>query len=614
MLIIGGDSARVPRVKTQMPRWEQRVRAPQLMSFSLIGPAVSWAADRSDSGVLLATLSGRAEVYAFDATEHPGRLTQVTDRAQGTTGASMTRDGSAAFWFDDEAGDEVGRWQRQSIDDGSVVALLPSLTPSYTGGIAPLGDGGAVVGRLVEEGFELAVADNEGAGDVVYRSSEPAHLVDATPDGSMALIGFAPAGDWLHLGVRVIRLVDGAVVAELRDEGRNLSPVAFHPADRASVLVVHERRDRLTPMVWNTQSDAQDDVVTELDGEVTADWYPSGDALLLTVLKDARHRVYRYDRSSGAVTPIAAPDRAIAAASVRPDGSVHLLVSRSNRPVSLIKVDGDGVHDLVVLPGEEPASTVASTDVYADGPGGRVHALLSLPPTHDAPYPTVFAVHGGPTGQDLDAWNANVAALVDLGYAVVRVNYRGSTGYGAAWRDALHGRLGFIELEDITAVRDHLEQTGVVDPARVSIMGGSWGGFLTLMAAGTQPTKWRSGVAFVPLADQITSAEDAPSFMKAYDAALMGGTIEEIPEVYRAASPITYADDVQAPLFVTAGENDPRCPVRQVDTYVDKLRARGHDVRYDRLATGHAMVDLDMRVIELRKALEFLAETLPVGP
>ena len=240
-----------------------------------------------------------------------------------------------------------------------------------------------------------------------------------------------------------------------------------------------------------------------------------------------------------------------------------------------------------------------------------MHALVVTPPGRAAPYPTLFRPHGGPTGQDFDMWNDRDAGFVDAGYAVVKVNYRGSTGYGAAWRDALHERLGFIELEDLGAVRAHLEAEGVVDPERVSILGGSWGGYLTLMAVGTEPGRWRSGGAIVPLADYFTSAEDAPSFMVDYDAGLMGGTIEEIPDLYRAASPITYVDAVTAPLFVTAGENDPRCPVRQVDTYVERLRARGHDVQYERVHAGHAIPTLDLKVTEMRLMLDFLARTLP---
>ena len=595
--------------------WERRMRAPQLMSWSLLGPAVSWAQAESDRGVLLATVSGRTEVFAFDAKASPAELTQVTDRPQGTIGAAVSPDGSTVFWFDDGAGDELGRWR--SVTEAGEVTLLPELSPAYPGGLVALADGRVVVGRLIDVpaggdvAFEVAMVGQDGAGAVSYQSADPAELIDVSADGSLALVAFAPAGNWLRIGVRVVRLADGAVVSEQVDEGRNLTAVGFHPSDPRLVLLGHERRDHTTPCIWDTASGRQDDVLTSLAGDVTARWYPDGRALLLSVLQDARHRLFRIDLATRRVAPIETPAGTVHEASARPDGSVHALTSSSARPVSLIRCQDGGCTDLVVLPGEPPAASVAATDVHVAGPGGPVHAMV-LVPAGAAPHPTVVRPHGGPTAQDFDAWDDRDAAFVDAGYAVVRVNYRGSLGYGAAWRDALHVRLGFIELEDIGAVRDHLEVAGVVDPKRVSILGGSWGGFLTLMALGTQPDRWRSGAAIVPLADQFTSAEDAPSFMLTYDAALMGGTIEQVPDVYRAASPITYVDQVTAPLFITSGENDPRCPVRQVDTYVQRLTDRGHDVQYERLAAGHALSDLDMKLTEMRQLLDFLARTLPV--
>lgn len=599
-----------------MPRWERRIRAPQLMSWSLLGPPVSWAQGESDRGVVLATLTGRTEVFAFDTKTVPAKLTQITDRPQGTCGAAVSPDGSTVFWFDDSAGDELGRW-RWVAKDGEAT-LLPELSPTYPGGIVALADGRVAVGRLIDVptggsvAFEVAVAGRSGTGVVVYQSADPAELVDVARDGSLALLSFAPAGNWLRLAMRVVRLSDGVVVAELVDEGRSLAAVGFHPTNPRLVLFGHERRDNATPCAWDIVSGRQDDVITSLTGDVAARWYPDGDALLLSVLDDARHRLFRFDRATGEVTAIETPAGTVHEASARPDGSIHVLVSSSSRPPSLIRCNGAGSTDLIALPGEPPAHSVGATDVHVAGPGGEVHALVLVPGERPAPHPTVVRPHGGPTLQDFDAWDDLDGALVDAGYAVVRVNYRGSTGYGAAWRDALHGRLGFIELEDIDVVRDHLEAAGIVDPKRVSIAGTSWGGFITLMAVGTQPERWRSGAAMVPLADQFTSAEDSPSFMLTYDAALMGGTIEQIPDVYRAASPITYVDQVTAPLLITSGENDPRCPVRQVDTYVERLAARGHDVQYERLASGHALSDLDMKVAETRQLLDFLARTLPV--
>jgi dipeptidyl aminopeptidase/acylaminoacyl peptidase len=602
----------------ELPTWEQRMRAPALLPGSLVGPAISWAKDRADRGVLLANPGGRTEVFRFDSSTVPATLTQVTDRPAGTLGAAISPDGESVFWFDDRAGDELGRWECQRVGDRGSATLLADLLPAYPAGIAPLADGRVFVGRMLDTatsdgvGFELAVATAGGSGRVVYRCPDPADLVDVAHDGELALLGFAPAGDWLHTGVRVVRVSDGAVVAQLVDDGRSLVGAGFHPADADRVLLTHERLDFSTPALWSPTTGQLTDVGTSFEGDVSASWYPDGRALLVSVLRDARHRLFRLDLGSRQVTPLVTRPGTVAASCARPDGSVHALLSASDQPVSLIRLANGTQTSLVVLPGPVPAPVGPVADVYVEGPSGRIHALVHQPAGRSAPYPTVFMPHGGPTAQDLDVWNDRVAALVDCGYAVVRVNYRGSTGYGAAWRDALHRQLGFIELEDIGAVRDYLERTGVVDPPRVSIVGGSWGGFLTLMALGTQPDRWRSGAAMVPLADQVTAAEDSPSFMKAYDAALMGGTIEELPDAYRAASPITYAEAVIAPLFVTAGENDPRCPVRQVDTYVQRLRDLGKTVRYERSPTGHWLPDVDMRVAEMRRLVEFLAETLPV--
>ncbi|HVQ17820.1 MAG TPA: prolyl oligopeptidase family serine peptidase, partial [Actinomycetes bacterium] len=180
-------------------------------------------------------------------------------------------------------------------------------------------------------------------------------------------------------------------------------------------------------------------------------------------------------------------------------------------------------------------------------------------------------------------------------------------GYGAKWRDALHTRVGFTELEDIDAIRSVLEAAGTIAPDEVAIAGGSWGGFLTLFALGTQPDRWKCGAALVPLADWFVAHEDQPPFMTLYDNSLMGGTIQEIPEAYRVASPLTYVDAVTAPLFVTVGLNDPRCPPRQTDGYVDRLRARHHDVTYERWDTGHGLFDMDAKVRETKGIFDFLA-------
>ncbi|HVN50641.1 MAG TPA: hypothetical protein VMT43_04370, partial [Acidimicrobiales bacterium] len=312
-----------------MPRWEQRVRAPQLLTFSLLGPSISWAADHPGRGVLLATTSGAVEVYAFDATDLPAPLTQVTSRDQGTTGAAVSRDGSTVYWFDDRSGDELGRWVAAPFDDPArTIVLLPELEPAYSSGFQPLSGGAALIGRIVGDSFELARAEPDGSGRVVHTSTDLAGVEHATPDGELALLEFPPDGDFLHPATRVVRTADGSVVAELREDLVAIRPVAFHPSDPGRVLLVHDRADRPMPMIWDTRTGEQHDVVTGLEGDVSAMWYPDGDALLVTVLDEARHRTYRLDLQTHELTLLGFPAGAIARSAALTDGSVHALISR----------------------------------------------------------------------------------------------------------------------------------------------------------------------------------------------------------------------------------------------------------------------------------------------
>ena len=122
------------------------------------------------------------------------------------------------------------------------------------------------------------------------------------------------------------------------------------------------------------------------------------------------------------------------------------------------------------------------------GAGGDVHALYARPAdAPDGPLPTVFTLHGGPHSADEDRFSAYRAAWLDAGFAVVHVNYRGSTGYGSAWRDAIEGRPGLTELADVAAVHAWAVEKGLADPARCVVNGASWGGYLSLLALGTQP-------------------------------------------------------------------------------------------------------------------------------
>ncbi|MEU8758620.1 prolyl oligopeptidase family serine peptidase [Streptomyces sp. NPDC048659] len=588
------------------PGWERRFRAPRVS-------LPEWAEEAPDRSLFVSNATGTYELYAWDRAD--GGQRQVTDRPNGTTDGTLSPDGQWIWWFADTDGDEFGVWLRQPFGGGADEPAVPGLEPSYPAGLAIGRDGTVVVGRSTDEDGSTVHLLRPGAPEPVeiYRHRESAGVGDLSHDGSLIAVEHTEHGDSMHSSVRILRAADGSVAAELDDtkggtEELGLSVLGFAPVDGDTRLLVgHQRRGRWEPMLWDVATGTETDLRLDLPGDVSAEWYPDGSGLLVVHGFEARSELWRYEIGTGALVRVETPPGTVSSATARPDGSVEYLWSSAARPPVVRSTDGSVVLD---PPGPKAPPSVPVEDVWVDGPGGRVHALVQRPAEGEGPFPTVFEVHGGPTWHDSDAFASGPAAWVDHGYAVVRVNYRGSTGYGREWTDALKHRVGLIELEDIGAVREWAVASGLADPERLVLSGGSWGGYLTLLGLGTQPEAWAVGLAAVPVADYVAAYEDEMEALKALDRTLLGGSPEEVPERFAASSPLTYVDAVKAPVHITAGVNDPRCPIRQIDNYVDRLAARGavHDVyRYD---AGHGSLVVEERIKQVALDLAFAARHL----
>ncbi|MER5401230.1 prolyl oligopeptidase family serine peptidase [Streptomyces sp. NPDC002599] len=591
--------------QADMPDWEKRFRAPRVS-------LPDWAEDAPHRSLFVSNATGTYELYAWDRAT--GEQRQVTHRANGTTDGVLSPDGEWIWWFDDKDGDEFGIWRRRPFGAALVVGgadepAVPGLDPSYPAGLAIARDGRtAVVGRSTDDdGSTIHVARAGEATVEIYRHRESAGVGDLSHDGSLIAVEHTEHGDAMHSALRVLR-PDGSAVAELDDtEGGTvelgLEVLGFAPVDGDSRLLIgHQRRGRWEPLVWDVVTGEQTDLNLDLPGDVAAEWYPDGSALLIAHSFEARSDLWRYDLAAGELTRVPTPPGTVSGATARPDGTVEYLWSSAAEPSAVRSTTGETVLD---PPGQKSPGSVPVEDVWVEGPGGRIHALIQKPAGTTGPLPTVFEIHGGPTWHDSDSFAAGPAAWVDHGYAVVRVNYRGSTGYGRAWTDALKHRVGLIELEDIAAVREWAVTSGLADPARLILTGGSWGGYLTLLGVGTQPEAWALGIAAVPVADYVTAYHDEMEALKAMDRTLLGGTPEEVPERFEASSPLTYVDAVKVPVYISAGVNDPRCPIRQIDNYVTRLAAREavHEVyRYD---AGHGSLVVDERIKQVRLELDF---------
>jgi dipeptidyl aminopeptidase/acylaminoacyl peptidase len=463
--------------------------------------------------------------------------------------------------------------------------------------------GGIYRTYLIErDGTARVFLEHEAAAGV--GSLEPGLGGGLSADGTLICIRHAEHGDLLHAALRVLDTRTGEVVAGLEDKGRNLDPVAWSPVSGdqrlafTSELGAFER-----PAIWDVRDGDRRDLEIDLpSGVFPVRWWGDAAALLCRHEHEGRTQLVRIDTTTGAAATLTGLDGDIDGAGVRPDGSVWYRVSDAVRPPGIMQAGGG---EVVASPDAPPPAGHPYASRFAtNAHGDRIHMFV-VTPDGPGPFPTVCNIHGGPEWHERDRFDAETQAFVDNGYAVAIVNYRGSTGYGIAFREALLHNVCFTETEDILACVDALVADGTTDPDRVFWSGWSWGGCLACFNAGTQPDRWRAIFAGIPAGDFVAAHNASAPELQAWDEAAYGGTPDQVPERYARSDPMTYVDAVRAPVLVIAGEADPRCPIEGVTPWVDALRARNHPVEVDLYPEGHHTNSMQEQVAHMRRVLDF---------
>lgn len=249
--------------------------------------------------------------------------------------------------------------------------------------------------------------------------------------------------------------------------------------------------------------------------------------------------------------------------------------------------------------------------------GVTLHGLLYMPrglKAGEKP-PVVVGVHGGPTSQSRPGFGAVNQYLLTRGIAVFELNFRGSTGYGKSFARMNDGRLRTGEYLDMADAVGWLKAEGEVDAERAAVMGGSYGGYMTMAALAQLPGVFDAGVSFVGVSNWITALEGASPELKASDRVEYGDI--DHPEdraFFESISPIRNVGKVRSPAMVVHGVNDPRCPVGESDEFVRGVRANGVEVEYLRFPDeGHGIQKLDNRITTYRRVAAFLERQLQVG-
>ncbi|CAN5756798.1 S9 family peptidase [soil metagenome] len=222
---------------------------------------------------------------------------------------------------------------------------------------------------------------------------------------------------------------------------------------------------------------------------------------------------------------------------------------------------------------------------YKSSDGLEIPAYLTLPKGVTAKnLPLVVFPHGGPWARDGWGYSTFPQFLANRGYAVLQINFRGSTGYGKKFLDAGNKQWGDLMQDDITWGVKHLVAEGIADPKRVGIMGGSYGGYATLAGVTYTPDLYAAAVAIVAPSNLITLLEAIPpyweGFRKTFYERMGDPNTEEGKAQLMRQSPLTHAGKIKTPLLVVQGANDPRVNKRESDQIVIALRDRNYPVEY----------------------------------
>ena len=249
---------------------------------------------------------------------------------------------------------------------------------------------------------------------------------------------------------------------------------------------------------------------------------------------------------------------------------------------------------------------------YKSFDGKIISALLWVPFNlkRDGSNPALVLPHGGPTGQHTDYWSPNIAAYVSRGYVCIAPNVRGSTGYGMEFQNANHQDLGGGDLQDEVYATKFLEATGYVDAKKIGITGGSYGGYMTLMALGKTPDVWAAGAEWFGIIDWMTMLQHSDAFLQQYEKSLLGDPVKD-SKIYQADSPITYIHQVKAPLLVLQGENDPRVPKEEAEQVVELLKKDGKTVDAHYYPNeGHGFEKRENQIDAIRRSLAWFDKYL----
>ncbi|WP_394846995.1 prolyl oligopeptidase family serine peptidase [Pendulispora brunnea] len=625
-----------PTVLTEEQKRRDAARVP--LASSVIDAFANWSglfsslvAAYSPDGkrIIFGSLrDGTPQIYAGDVArpaDSPKALTTGPERAMS---AAFTRDGKAVLFLRDTGADENFAIWRVNADGTGLTNLTPGEVLHRQDVLLPRRKpqmmlyGAQKVSELATKVFSQSI--DGGEPKIVYTHPKPGYAVDTTPDGARVLFL-----EYLSLSDSVLSEIDLASGKPRRiypAEGKKGNVFSsLYSADGKRILIATDEGSESSLLLSLDAASGKELArytnTSPKGAMLQIAVSPKGDTLAMRVDAGDHGEVRILDaKSLKLLRAVKVPLGQVELGTFREDGRrFSIMISLPSQPPNVFEVDvaAGSVHPLRddkhagldrLPPVQATISTIAAFD------GMKIPVNVYLPAdragTEKKKLPTIAIFHGGPAGSYAVRWSPVNRFLVALGYAVVEPNVRGSTGFGRAYEMADNREKRADWLKDLEAVNAWAKAQPWCDGERVVVWGGSYGGYTTLMALTRQPSIWRLGVDLFGIADlkaflRTTSAEIRSAFVDEF------GDLEKDSALLDQFSPMRDVDKIVAPLFVYAGQNDPRVPRSESDAIVRALRTRRIPVEYMLAANeGHSLDRRETKVELFTRVARFLEDNL----
>jgi dipeptidyl aminopeptidase/acylaminoacyl peptidase len=441
-------------------------------------------------------------------------------------------------------------------------------------------------------------------------------------DGKTVYADRGDAGD-TDSDVYAIDVVTGQSSNLTPHEGRIVNSASSLSPDGKTLLITSNQKGGYENVALLDIATKRLTWVTDTKWQASAgDFSPSGKSFTYSLNADGLTDVYLVDAKTLQATriPLETGVNELAATlnSFSPSGDRLLLSHQSSVRTAdfwVYNVTSGTIRQLThsAIASLSAVAIPASQLVHYESFDGKIISALLWVPFNlqrDHSNPALVLPHGGPTGQTVDVWSPRIAALVSRGYICIAPNVRGSTGYGMEFQRANYQDLGGGDLQDEVYATKFLAATGYADSKKVGITGGSYGGFMTLMAIGKTPDIWSASVELYGIIDWMTMLQHEDPTLQQYERSLLGDP-EKDKKVYEATSPISYLHNARAPLLVLQGDNDPRVPKEEAEQVVELLKKDGKtvDVHYY-TNEGHGFSKRENQIDSIRRTVEWLDKYL----